>query len=409
MNLIAGNPIWTNINKIPNKYHYISEDIECDVVIVGGGVTGALTSYYFSKSGVDTVVIDKNIIGYGSTKGSTSILQYEIDTDLTGLKGIVGTQNAVDCFNETKNAVYEIEKIVKDLDDNCAFRYRDCLYYTDKFNEVNFMRKEYELRKENGFNVRFIDKDNSKDYFSFNLMAGIYSKDLAGDIDPYRFTHSLIRKSVENGTKVYENTEVIDIRNENKGVVLTTTNGFKIKANKVIIATGYEGRRNFKKKSAILTRTFTIVTKPVNEFRNWYNQCIIRDAENAYTYIRTTNDNRIIIGGEDEKVGGERSKMSNLSNEDALSYTKYERLYNKLISLFPDLENIEIEFTFSGLFGETKDGLPYVGEHKDYPNHYFNLGYGSNGIIYGLIGAKLLRDLYFGSNPPILNLFKIDR
>jgi len=409
MNLVSGDTIWSKINNIPNKYTYISENIECDIVIIGAGITGALCSYYFTKEDVDTVILDKNIIGYGSTRASTAILQYEIDKDLSGLKGIVGYKNAVDCFKETEKGLYEIDKIVKDIDDDCGFKIKDCLYYTYKNNEVNFIRNEYDLRKDSGFNVSYIDEEKAKNKFSFNIKGGIYSKDLAGEIDPYRFTHSLIRKGVQNGLRVYENTEVLNIKNENDKVVLTTNNGFKIKAKKVIIAKGYEARKYFSKKTAILTRSFNIVTKPLTSFEGWYNKCIIRDTDNPYIYIRGTEDNRIIIGGEDEKLGGERSKIYNLKNEDSLSYNKYNILLNKVKSYFPQINNIEIEYTFSGFFGETKDGLPYIGEHKDYPNHYFCLGYGSNGVIYGLIGAKLIRDLHFGGNPPILNLFRLDR
>ncbi|WBW96514.1 NAD(P)/FAD-dependent oxidoreductase [Oceanirhabdus sp. W0125-5] len=409
MKVVTGDTIWSKLNNIPNKYTYISENIECDVVIIGAGITGALCSYYFTKENVDTVILDRNIIGYGSTRANTAILQYEIDVDLIGLKGIIGEEDAVKCFKETKNTLYEINEVIKDIDDDCGFQIKDCLYYSYKNNDINFLRKEYDLRKENGFDVTYIDETKSKGMFSFDIKGGIYSNNLAGEIDPYRLTHSLIRKGVENGLRVYENTEVVNIKNEKHNVQLTTKNGFKIKAKKVIIATGYEARNYFDKKTAILTRSFNIVTKPLTGFEGWYNKCIIRDTENAYTYIRATEDNRIIIGGEDEKLGGERSKMYNLQDEDEFSYRKYNTLFSKLKSFFPDINDIEMEYGFSGFFGETKDGLPYIGEHKDYPNHYFCLGYGSNGTIYGLMGAKLLRDLYFGDNPPILELFKIDR
>jgi glycine/D-amino acid oxidase-like deaminating enzyme len=70
---------------------------------------------------------------------------------------------------------------------------------------------------------------------------------------------------------------------------------------------------------------------------------------------------------------------------------------------------MNIEYEFSGFFGETKDGLPYIGEHKDYKNHYFLMAYGSNGVIYGVTGARLIKELYFGNNPSILEVFRLDR
>lgn len=409
MKIVTGDTIWSKKNKIPCKYTYLSDDIDCDVVIIGGGVTGALCSYYFTEKGINTVLVDRNIIGYGSTRGCTAILQYEIDVDLSGLKGLIGYENAVNCFNETANSLKEISNIINNIDDDCAFEIKDCLYYTYKENEVNFIKNEYTLRKESGFDVDYIDENISKDKFSFDIKGGIYSKGLAGEIDPYRFTHSLIRKSVENGLKVYENTEVINIDNSNNDILLTTKNGFNIHAKKVVIATGYEGRKFFNKKTAILTRSFNIVTKPLEDFEGWYNKCILRDTDDPYIYIRGTDDNRIIIGGEDEKIGGENSKMYDLEQCDPVSIDKYNVLYNKLTKLFPNIRDIEIEYKFSGFFGETKDGLPYMGEHKDYKNHYFCLSYGSNGVLYGIMGAKLLSDLYVGKTSPMLDLLSVER
>ncbi|WZL72364.1 hypothetical protein QBE52_14890 [Clostridiaceae bacterium 35-E11] len=49
MKLVAGNTLWTNINKIPNKYTYLNDHITCDVLIIGAGVSGAIASYYLTK------------------------------------------------------------------------------------------------------------------------------------------------------------------------------------------------------------------------------------------------------------------------------------------------------------------------------------------------------------------------
>lgn len=409
MSLVSGDTIWTKLNKIPKKYTYLSNDIKCEVAIIGAGITGALCSYYFAEAGIDTVIVDKNIIGYGSTRASTSILQYEIDTDLIGLKGLIGLDNAVKAFNLCKKAVYDIGDIVNKLDDNCDFNYRDCFYYTDKESHKKIIKKEFELRKENGFEVEFIDEHRGKELFSFPIKAGIYSKGSAGEIDPYRFAHGLISKGVKNGLRVYENTKVIDIQWEQDGVTLITENQFEIRAKKVIIATGFDAKNYIDEKTTAMARSFTICTKPVNNLEGWYNKCIIRDYGNPYTYLRVTGDNRIIIGGEDIPLGGNNSKISRLSNDDPVAIEKFKILEERLTRLFPNIEDLEVEYRFSGHFGESGDSLPYIGEYKKYPNCYFCLGCGSNGILYAVLGGQLLRDLYLGMNPPELELFRIPR
>lgn len=77
MNLefVKGEPFFVRINKIKNKYEYLSEDIDTDVIIVGGGVTGSILGYYMSKNNINCVVLEKNIVGYGSTSITTALLQ----------------------------------------------------------------------------------------------------------------------------------------------------------------------------------------------------------------------------------------------------------------------------------------------------------------------------------------------
>lgn len=407
--LVTGDMLWTNINSVPNQYAYLTENISCDVVIIGAGVTGALSAYTLSKEGINTVLIDKNIIGYGSTRACTAILEYAIDTDLHELSSMIGKDNAVTCFKETEKGLNTIQTIIHDLDDPCDFTYKDCLLYTYKDSDINTIKNEYELRKNSGFNVSYVDAESAKDKFSFALTGGIYSHGLAGQLDPYRFTHALIRQGIKQGLRAYENTEAMEVVSDADGVVITTPNDFTITAKKVIMAKGYEMRKYFDEKTAILTRSFNIVTKPINQPEGWHEQCIIRDMDDPYIYVRGTADHRIIMGGEDESLGGERSKMSNLTQDDPLSNQKYQVLFDKLMKLFPKMQGLEIDYTFSGYFGETKDGLPYIGEHHDYPNHYFCLAFGSNGIINGVIGARLIKELYLGQRSPIHDLFALER
>ncbi len=409
MNLVAGNTIWTEVNKIPYKYTYLSDDIECDVAIIGAGITGAICSYYLTEAGVNTVILDKNLIGFGSTSASTSILQYEVDYDLIGLKAMIGLDNALTAFRLCNKAVYDIKNIIEKFEDKCDFSLTDCFYYTFRERDVKLIKEEYEIRKKNGFSVEYIDEKNSKDKFSFPVKAGIYSTEGAAQIDPYRFTHELINQSVRKGLNVYENTEITSIDSKKDYVVFTTRNKFNIKAKKIEIAEGFESPKYIDKKICTLYRSFTIATKSNVEVDKWSNRCIIRDTENPYTYVRSTSDNRIIIGGEDEKVGGKNSQMANLTDVEPICKIKYDILYNRLKSMFPSVGDVEIEYSFNGLFADTKDGLPYVGEYAKMPNCYFCLGYGSNGIIYAILCGQIIRDLYLGNYSSQYELFKLDR
>lgn len=409
MNAVTGQPLWTMHNPIQKQYPYLTHDLQCDLAVIGAGITGALCAYFFTQAGIETAIFDKSIAGFGSTAASTSILQYEIDTDLRGLQGLIGQRGAVDCFKLCREGVYEIARISGDIGGDCGFNYRDCLYYTDNSGDVAAFQKEYHLRQEAGFEVEYLDTQSAAERFSLPILAGIYSRGASGEIDPYRFTAELLKTSSQRGLHVYENTGIAEIHPGPEKVRLITDHGFLITARCVVFATGYEARMRIAKKIATMTRSFTIATKPVSSFAGWYNRCIIRNNESAYTYLRTTQDDRIIIGGEDMDLGGARSKMSRLKNDDPSALEKFHILEERLRKFFPDIPGIITDCTFSAFFGDTNDGLPYVGEYPEGSNLYYCLGYGSNGIIYAVLGGVFLRDLFLGKPRQELNYFRFDR
>lgn len=411
MKLVTGQTLWSIKNPVFKQYPYLIENIKCEVLIIGAGISGAICAFDFSESGVDTVVIDRSIIGYGSTRASTSILQYEIDQDMTGLSGIIGEDNAAKAFHLVYDSIDELESIINTIGNpgDCDFRRTKCLYYTTDKCLRNTMKKEYDLRKKHGFNVEFIDKSKGSMHYDFPIDSAVFSYDGAADIDPYRFTHKAFEYLSQKGTRIYENTEMVDMINCENGIIVKTKNGFDIKAKKVIIATGYNARDMLSKSLGSFTRSFCIVTNANLDFDGWYDGTIIRDANNPYNYIRSTSDNRIIMGGEDLAIGGVDSRIANLSNEDSLSNEKYKLINNRLNYMFPSAGGIDVEYGFSGYFADTKDGLPYIGTHKDYPNCYFCMGYGSNGILYSTIGGRVIRDMYFGEEKEYFRLLSLER
>ena len=397
---VQGNPLFTYINKEKKQYPYLTENIETDVCIIGGGVTGSIASYYFSKNNVKNVVVEKKRIAHLSTSVTTSLLQYELDDNLSDLTEYTTLENGLKSYKLDIKALNEIEKFINEYGNQCDYIKRDTLLYTSKKDDINSIKIEYDFRKENGFDVEYIYENNNR--YSLDLKAGIISKNGGAEIDPYKFTNQLLDVSCSMRGKVYENTEVVDLIYYDDYVDVITEYGYKIKAKKVIVATGYNTKlftdRNFGTK----TTTFNIVTKPVSNFNGWEDKILIRDNCDPYNYLRTTVDNRIIIGGEDVEF------IPDIFNEE-LANNKYDILENRLKSMFKDIKDIEIEFKYCGTFASTPDNLGFIGPDKKHNNLWYLLGYGANGIIFAILGAMMLTDLYNGVENENMKLFKVDR
>src|SRR5690606_35739847 len=115
MDLISGQPFWLFKNGILHSYETMDEDLKTDVVIMGGGITGALTAWHLVNAGFEVIVVEKRHIGMGSTSASTALLQYEIDTMLTDLIQMIGEKKAVRSYLACVEAIYKVQEIVKAL------------------------------------------------------------------------------------------------------------------------------------------------------------------------------------------------------------------------------------------------------------------------------------------------------
>ena len=85
MDLYSGHPWWIAKNGLLHSYPALDEDVDCDVLVVGAGITGALIADALAAAGMSVAVIDRREAGWGSTAASTALLQYEIDTELQDL------------------------------------------------------------------------------------------------------------------------------------------------------------------------------------------------------------------------------------------------------------------------------------------------------------------------------------
>lgn len=70
--------VWTSEINF-RKRESLSENIECDIVVIGAGMAGILIAYMLSKSGKEVIVIDAKSIAGGVTKNTTAKITCQHD------------------------------------------------------------------------------------------------------------------------------------------------------------------------------------------------------------------------------------------------------------------------------------------------------------------------------------------
>ena len=390
-----------NIYPEPNK------DIECDVLIVGGGITGLITAYYFLKSNVSVCVAEGKEIAGGSTRYSSAIMQYDADFNLIELKRRFGAETALYLLRQSLISLNNIENIVKSINSNCGFKRRDCFYFSDKLRKKDDMQEEYKLRKYSGFDVEYLDRVSGLNMFSFNFEDGIYSKDMGAEMNPIRFAKDMAAYLSLNNTAVYENTEIDTVyeNNENGGFTSETSKGKKIKSKAICDCRGQEAIKRYPNLGTVYT-AFTVATKPVSGFNGWNNRCNMKDDYCPNIYLATTIDNRIIISGEDSKLIKPDGTIMGINMNFYLNY-KYDYLEDVLRDMFFGIEDLIVENRYAGSIIHTNDKLPYIGEDASLKKFYYAYCYNHCGILSADMAGRYLSEMFLGKPVENLNLFKI--
>jgi glycine/D-amino acid oxidase-like deaminating enzyme len=384
---------------IINSYPSLQKNLRCDVAVIGAGITGALIAWHLNKAGINAAVFDKRHAGMGSTAASTGMLQYEIDIPLHQLIDKVGYKNAVRSYQLCRQSIFDLETICKKLKTETTFRKRNSFQYASYKKDTKNLEKEYAIRKKIGIPLEWMEEKEIVSQFGFRKSAGLYSED-AGEIDAYTFTHALLQDISKRGTPVFDHTEIISIRHHKRNVELLTAGNKKIISRKLIIACGYESQRYLPQKVEKFLSTYAIVSEPrVDE--KWYKGCLIWETATPYLYMRTTVDNRIIIGGMDDEFSDA------IKREKALP-SKSKSLERSFKKLFPSVP-FTADFQWAGTFASTKDGLPYIGSVPRHPDTYFALGFGGNGITFSVIAAQIIRDILCGKRNEDARIFSFTR
>lgn len=401
MDLKSNEPFWLVKNGLLQSYPSLREDLEIEILVVGGGITGSLMAHKCISEGYKTALIDRREIANGSSSATTSMLQYEIDVPLFELIDMIGEEGARASYWACHDSIDDLGAIVKSIKSDCGFDKKESLYFAAYKKDLSMLQKEFEARKAAGLDVTWLTEEQiKKTYHLEHAFGGILSKQ-GGSLDAFKFTHDLLNYNHKKGLQIFDKTDIKSTVYTKKGVTITTDYGNIIKAKKVIYCNGYESTEIIKDKFVKLLSTFAIVSEIQDIKPKIMDNTLFWNTAEPYHYFRTTDDHRILIGGEDED-------FIDPDKRDGVIGEKQKKLEKKIKQLFPEIQ-FRADFAWAGTFGETKDGLPYIGEHPNFLSSYFVLGFGGNGITFSVIGAEMISNLMKGKKHPLKDYFRFRR
>ena len=373
----------------------LKKSIRLDVLIVGGGVSGAFMADALAGRYPRIALVDRRMPAHGSTMASTALLQFEIDTPLIKLAEQIGPKKAARAWRRSWQATQRLSALVRVERILCGFERRDSLYLAGDETGARALKEECRQRIRAGLPGEFLDAARLREIFGIDRTGAIFSPG-AAVANPVALSAGLLKRTVKRGLEIYTPVEITDVLATDHGVLLDTGAHF-IEAKHCIFCTGYERLKGMPKSGTKITSSWALASKPRARYPSWLDSTVVWEASKPYLYMRTTPDGRLVVGGEDEDVDTPSYRTSALA-------AKRKRLLKKVRKLLPDAR-IDVSRTWAGAFGESTDGLPIIDVVPGMPGCIAVMGFGGNGTIYSKLAAEIVPTFLKGRRDKDADLF----
>jgi glycine/D-amino acid oxidase-like deaminating enzyme len=324
------------------------------------------------------------------------MLQFEIDVPLIELRDKIGATKAVRAWQRSYRATQDLVAIVRKEKIRCDLAPRNGLYLAGNLHGARALHRESEARNRVGLPGEYLSGPAVRRQFGINRTGAIVSPKSAV-ANPVQLAAGLLRRSKTRGVRIFSPVEVADVMATKHGVMLDTGTHF-IECRFCVFCTGYETLKGVPTRGARITSSWAIASRSHAKYPQWLDRTLIWESANPYLYVRTTADGRLVIGGEDEDIDLASYRARSIDYKSA-------RLAAKAEALIPQL-TLSIAYRWTGAFGQTDDGLPFIDEVPGMPGCIAVMGFGGNGTVYSLIAAQIVPTLLKGKPDKDADLYR---
>jgi glycine/D-amino acid oxidase-like deaminating enzyme len=366
------------------EYPRARGELSSQVIIIGGGLTGCATAYACVMAGMRAVVIDSGRVGEGSTGRSAGLLLPEPGPAFRDIAQAHGLRAARAAFQSWRRAALDAAALLRRLGIKCKLDPQDALIIGGRDDE-KALRRELDARTEAGLEVTHLTRKQLLAAAALDGPGAIKMRDAFG-LDPYRACVGLAAATVKRGVKVFERTPVKKVRVGRKHVEVVAE-GATVTGETVIVTTGSatlefrQLRRHFARRERylVLTEPMPPSMRKAIGLRN----ATIADTRAPHHRVRFTDDDRILVSGADQPETPARKR-------DTILVQRTGQLMYELLTMYPAISGLMPEFGWELAYGQTADGLPYIGPHRNFPRHLFALGGSGDSVTGAFLAARIL-------------------
>ena len=198
-------PLWID-QGLQKRYPQLRGEVQADVVIIGGGITGMTAALQLKQAGKKVIVVELSRISFGETGHTTGHLTESFDETYSTLISNFGIDGARLAAQSSRRAIEKIEDNVRKFGIRCDFERVAGYRFTESKRDRSELEKEADAASRIGVPVDFVDSAP----LPFETF-GALKFDHQAQFQPYKYVTALANLVHGDGSLIYEDTKVLDV------------------------------------------------------------------------------------------------------------------------------------------------------------------------------------------------------
>ncbi|HLD02268.1 MAG TPA: FAD-binding oxidoreductase [Candidatus Nanoarchaeia archaeon] len=342
-------------NKGYRRHKPLKENISCDYLIIGGGITGVMIAYFLQEAGKkDIVLIEKDLIGSGATGKAAGIYcpvpeQWYMEHYLRYL----GMSNSAKYWVAHLAAFHIMKHLIEKKKIDCDYEYAPIFCLESPHAAIHEVFKEYKFYSWLHMKIKLLTKKE----LDHEVHASLFSKGFklwsSMSVNPLKLVQNIAAMLGKNGLRIYEKSQFI----EQKGNIVKTPKG-NIMFRKAVVYATDSWTPKIRPVETTIAVTRPLPEKLIKKLNPEEKMMFWDVKKKSYHYGKFTKDHRILVGFGDKIM----KKPYESKNPEKSHLTEIRKFIRRLM---PN-DKIPIEYAWSGIYGNNEGLLPFlkIGKEK---------------------------------------------
>jgi gamma-glutamylputrescine oxidase len=380
----------------------LAQDIEVDVAILGGGLTGLSSAYFICRNrpGARVAVFEARGCGNGASgRNGAMVLTMTADRFMN-----FSSDPELDkrIYDLTAANLQAIEELSASTGIDCELDRNGSLQVFNANSDLEAGRTYVTRARALEMPVELWEKEQVRAAVGTDLYPGGFFDPAGGHVQPMKLVQAFKTAAQKAGAVIYENTAIAHIA-EGATHTLHTADGKQVRARAVVLATNaFSSRLGFFRHAILPVHEYVGMTAPLSDAQiaaiGWRKRIPFNDSRTEVFYLGLTRDQRIHIGG-----GHASYRFNDNVSDPQDGPAHFAALARELKRIFPSLApgfgsnpTSAFQRTWAGVVDWSLDASPSVGRTGKHGNIFYGIGYSGHGVNLSSVFGRIIADLESG-------------